>query len=85
MIGRPHNDVLKDIRRVIDYLGGKGKISFTYFVENEYTDVQNKKRLCYLLTKKGCELFSTRMTGAKGTQFAVAYIEKIGYVFPFLW
>lgn len=26
--------------------------------------------------KKGCKLFSTRMTGAKGTQFAVTYIEK---------
>ena len=26
-------------------------------------------------TEKGRELFSTRMTGAKGTQFAVAYIE----------
>lgn len=30
----------------------------------------------YTITKKGCELFATRMTGAKGTQFAVTYIEK---------
>src|SRR5699024_7415957 len=33
-------------------------------------------RPSYLLTKKGCELYSTRMTGEKGTKFAVAYIER---------
>lgn len=76
MVGKDHNNILKDIRRIIEHLGGEVKSYFTYFIESEYTDVQGKQRLCYLLTKKGCELFATRMTGAKGTQFTVTYIEK---------
>jgi Rha family phage regulatory protein len=75
MVGRSHNDVLKDIRNIISQLG-KGKISQSYFSESTYRNSQNKELPCFLLTKKGCELYSTRMTGAKGTQFAVAYIER---------
>lgn len=76
MVGKRHDNVIQDIRKIISHLEGNLKIQDTYFMEHEYTDTQGKKRLCYLLTKKGCELFSTRMTGAKGTQFAVAYVEK---------
>ncbi|EKF52025.1 Rha family transcriptional regulator [Lactococcus garvieae] len=75
MVEREHNDVLKDIRRIIKQLG-EGKNSQSYFAEGTYRNSQNKELPCYHLTKKGCELFSTRMTGAKGTQFAVAYIER---------
>ena len=46
------------------------------FIESTYEDASGRELLCYLLTKKGCELYSTRMTGAKGTQFALAYIER---------
>lgn len=75
MVGKTHDNVLKDIRRIIEQLGAV-KSYESYFIESTYTNTQNKELPCYLLTKKGCELFSTRMTGAKGTQFAVAYIER---------
>ena len=76
MVDKDHNNVLKDIRRIIEHLGEvKSYQSSKYFVESTYINAQNKQQPCYLLTKKGCELFSTRMTGAKGTQFAVKYIE----------
>lgn len=75
MVERSHNDVLKDIRRIISQLG-EGKSSQSYFIGSTYKNSQNKELPCFLLTKKGCELFSTRMTGEKGTQFAVAYIER---------
>ncbi|MDM5245720.1 phage regulatory protein/antirepressor Ant [Lysinibacillus sp. G4S2] len=75
MVSRPHNDVLKDIRRIVDQLG-EGTSSQSYFIESTYTNSQNKELPCFLLTKKGCELYGTRMTGAKGTQFAVAYIDR---------
>lgn len=75
MVGRPHNDVMKDIRRIIEQLG-EGKSSQSYFIESTYKNSQNKELPCFDCTKKGCELYSTRMTGAKGTQFAVAYIER---------
>src|SRR5690625_5081221 len=75
MVGRPHDNVLKDIRRIIEQLGDV-KSYESYFIESTYTNTQNKTFPNYLLTKKGCELYSTRMTGEKGTQFAVAYIER---------
>ncbi|MCT6925860.1 Rha family transcriptional regulator [Metasolibacillus sp.] len=76
MVGRRHDQVLRDINTIILHLGSDHKSVGTYFIESEYTDTQGKKRPCYLLTKKGCELYGTRMTGEKGTQFAVKYIER---------
>ncbi len=75
MVGREHNNVMKDIRRIIDHLGEVTSYQ-SYFIESTYTNSQNREMPCYKLTKKGCELYSTRMTGEKGTQFAVAYIER---------
>ncbi|MEK5432649.1 Rha family transcriptional regulator [Lysinibacillus sp. FSL R7-0073] len=75
MVGRDHNEVLKDIRRIINQLG-EGNLPQSYFIESTYTNTQNKELPCFLLTKKGCELYGTRMTGEKGTQFAVQYIER---------
>lgn len=76
MVGREHRSVTRDIRNIVEHLGGEHKIVQSYFIESTYTNSQNKQLPCYRLTKKGCELFGTRMTGAKGTQFAVAYIER---------
>lgn len=75
MVGRNHADVMRDIRNIIGHLG-ESKIAESYFIESTYTNTQNKELPCYLLTKKGCELFGTRMTGEKGTLFAVKYIER---------
>lgn len=76
MVGREHRHVIRDIRTIIDHLGGRPKNAQSYFIETYYVNSQNKKQPSYDLTKKGCELYSTRMTGEKGTQFAVAYIER---------
>lgn len=75
MVGREHRNVMQDIRNVISQLG-ELKNQQSYFIETSYKNRQNKEYPSYLLTKKGCELYSTRMTGEKGTQFAVAYIER---------
>ncbi|MFJ7663705.1 Rha family transcriptional regulator [Lysinibacillus sp. NPDC097162] len=75
MVGRDHNEVLKDVRRIINQLG-EGNLPQSYFVESTYRNNQNKELPCFLFTKKGCELYGTRMTGEKGTQFAVKYINR---------
>lgn len=76
MVKRDHKEVLRDIRNIINQLG-ESKIALSnYFIESTYINSQNKEQPCFECTKKGCELYSTRMTGAKGTQFAVAYIER---------
>lgn len=75
MVGKDHKNVMRDISRIIEQLDGLNNERI-YFNQDVYRDSKNRERDCYRLTKKGCELFSTRMTGAKGTQFAVAYIER---------
>lgn len=75
MVEKDHNNVMKDIRRIIGHLGEVTSYQ-TYFIESEYDDSQGRKQPCFNLTKKGCELFGTRMTGGKGTNFAVEYIER---------
>ena len=76
MVEKPHNDLLKDIRRYIEQLD-EGKISRTdFFAESRYTDKSNRKKPCYLVTKKGCEFIAHKLTGAKGTQFTAKYINR---------
>lgn len=74
-IGKPHNDLMKDIRRYSEYLG-EGKISLTdFFIESTYRTSQNKEMPCYLCTRKGCEMIANKMTGAKGVTFTAMYIN----------
>lgn len=75
MVEREHNEVLKDVRRIQKQLG-EGSLPQSYFIESTYTNTQNKTMPCFNFTKKGCELYGTRMTGEKGTRFAVEYIER---------
>lgn len=76
MVGRRHDQVLRDIKTVIEHLGDDHKSVGNYFIESTYKDSINREKFCYLLTKKGCELYATRMTGEKGTLFAMTYIER---------
>src|SRR5699024_4479894 len=77
MVGRRHDQVMRDIDNIIGHLiNGDHKNVESYFIASSYKNLQNKEYPSFLLTKKGCELYSTRMTGEKGTQFAVAYIER---------
>lgn len=75
IVGREHNNVMKDIRRTITQIGPEKNYQ-AYFVEGSYYNQQNKEMPCYWLTKKGCELFATRMNGEKGVQFAMFYIDR---------
>lgn len=76
MVGRDHKEVLRDIRNIKGHLA-ESKIALSdYFAESAYKDSTGRTLPCFLLTKKGCELYGTRMTGEKGTQFAVKYIER---------
>lgn len=76
MVGRRHDQVLRDINKIKEHLTDHKSVVSELFIDSNYEDSTGRKLPCYLLTKKGCELYGTRMTGAKGTQFAVAYIER---------
>lgn len=36
MVGREHRHGIRDIRTVIEHLGGEHKVVQTYFIESEY-------------------------------------------------
>lgn len=76
MVKRNHKEVLRDIRKIISHANKSKTALVNFFIESSYEDNKGEDRPCFLLTKKGCELFSTRMTGSKGTEFAVEYIER---------
>ena len=76
MVGKEHNKLLRDVREYIDQLD-ESKIGHTdFFTESEYTDKANRKKPCYLVTKKGCEFIAHKLTGVKGTAFTAKYINR---------
>lgn len=76
MVGKEHNKLLRDIREYIVQLGAS-KIGHTdFFTESEYVDKANRKKPCYLVTKKGCEFIAHKMTGVRGTEFTAKYIDR---------
>ena len=76
MVGKQHNELLKDIRRYAEQLG-EGKIPQSdFFTESTYVNSQNKKMPCYKVTKKGCEFIAHKLTGVKGTEFTAKYINR---------
>ena len=76
MVGKPHNDLMKDIRRYTSQFN-EGNISHVeFFTENTYLDKKGQERPCYMVTKKGCEFIAHKMTGVKGTEFTAIYINR---------
>lgn len=76
MVGKQHNELLKDIRRYSEQLG-EGKIPQSdFFTESTYKNSQNKLMPCYNVTKKGCEFIAHKLTGTKGTAFTAKYINR---------
>jgi Rha family phage regulatory protein len=76
MVGRRHTDLIRDIRKYVEYLGKSKIASAEFFTESKYVDAQGKERNCYEVTKKGCELIAHKLTGEKGVQFTAAYINR---------
>ena len=76
MVGKPHNDLMKDFRRYTSQFN-EGNISHVeFFTENTYLDKKGQERPCYMVTKKGCEFIAHKMTGVKGTEFTAKYINR---------
>lgn len=76
MVGKPHNDLLKDIRRYCEQFS-LGKISQSeFFTESTYRTDRGKEYPCYKVTKKGCEFIAHKLTGVKGTEFTAKYINR---------
>lgn len=76
MVGKDHDKLCRDIRRYTSQLDAAnfGEISI-FWVESTYKDTYGRKQKSYLVTKKGCEFIANKLTGEKGTKFAIAFIN----------
>jgi Rha family phage regulatory protein len=75
-IGKRHHNLLRDIKEYIKVMR-KGAIKIDcsdFFLESSYQSAQNKEMFCFLLSKMGCELVASKLTGEKGVLFSVAYV-----------
>lgn len=79
MVGKEHKDLLRDIRKYIEYLsGGTTERNFAlseYFQEISYQDSTGRTLPCYRVTRKGCDLIAHKLTGKRGVLFTAQYIE----------
>lgn len=77
MIGKQHKELLRDIRKYLSDISTSAELrSSDFFIESFYKDKKGEERLCYLLTKRGCEFVANKMTGKKGNLFTASYITK---------
>lgn len=76
MVDRKHCDLLRDIRKYCNQLDESKIALVDFFTESTYIDAHNQSRLCYLVTKKGCEFIAHKLTGQKGTEFTARYINR---------
>ena len=76
MIGKRHDNLIRDIKKYIEVILTNSKLrALDFFVEDSYEDSKGEMRTCYLLTKKGCEMVANKMTGEKGILFTAEYVQ----------
>jgi Rha family phage regulatory protein len=78
-IGKLHKHLIRDIRGycvILERVIGT-KIGLNdFFLESTYTDSIGRTLPCYLLTKMGCEMVASKLTGEKGVLFSYAYVRR---------
>ena len=76
MIGKRHDNLVRDIKKYVEELGNLKIEDTEFFQGSTYKTTQNKEVPCYLVTKKGCEFIAHKLTGIKGTEFTAKYINR---------
>lgn len=77
MVGKRHDNLMRDIETYIEYLGQTSDLSCDdFFIESSYKTGTGKEYKKYDCTKKGCEFIAHKLTGQKGTLFTATYINK---------
>jgi anti-repressor protein len=77
MVDKRHADLLRDIKNYEEALLTDADLrSLDFFIQSSYIDGKGEERLCYLLTRKGCDMVANKMTGEKGIIFTARYVTK---------
>lgn len=76
MTGKTHYNLLRSIASYEKHFNELNFELVEYFQESSYLDGKGEERKSYNITKKGCEFIAHKMTGIKGTEFTVKYIDR---------
>jgi Rha family phage regulatory protein len=79
IIGKRHDNLLRDIEGYLKILRKFTDLNFEgceFFVENSYLDPHGRKRLCYLISRRGADIIANKLTGERGVLFTAVYVTK---------
>ena len=76
MTGKNHKNLLRSIETYLKHFTELKIEPSNYFQSSTYIDASGKENKCHNITKKGCEFIAHKMTGIKGTEFTVKYIDR---------
>ncbi|WP_440971850.1 Rha family transcriptional regulator [Megamonas funiformis] len=77
MIGKRHDNLIRDIDGYVNILGQTSKLrTDNFFVKSSYQAGTGKTYPCYKLTRKGCDMVANKLTGEKGVLFTAEYVTK---------
>ncbi|MCC2250030.1 ORF6C domain-containing protein [Virgibacillus sp. AGTR] len=76
MVGKSHDQLMRSIRKYVEYLTSAKMQTSEFFVSSTYKDSKNESRPCFLITKKGCDMVANKMTGEKGVLFTAEYVTR---------
>lgn len=76
MTGKIHKNMIRSIETYLKHFTELKIEPSNYFQPSTYIDASGKENKSYNITKKGCEFIAHKMTGLKGTEFTVKYIER---------
>ena len=75
LFGKPHNNVLKDIKRLLENIDGLENGGEVKFYRSSYTSIQNKKLPLYYLNESAFTLLVMGYTTKNAMQFKLNYIK----------
>lgn len=82
---KEHKNVLRDIARLTDPTSGLSKeFARLNFEPSSYTNSQNKKQPCYMMTRDGFTMLVMGYTGQKAMRFKELYIKRFNEMEQFI-
>ncbi|MFA5573073.1 MAG: Rha family transcriptional regulator [Candidatus Bathyarchaeia archaeon] len=76
MVDKRHDNLIRDIEGYVQIIASSNLRALDFFIPYNYTDSQGKRRPCYLITRRGCDMVANKMTGEKGVLFTAEYVTR---------
>lgn len=72
MVGRRHDQVLRDITKIKGHLTDHKSVASELFIDSTYEDASGRELPCYLLTKKRLRIIFNPNDWSKGNSICIS-------------